>query len=191
MASYRTNRAIRVIIVLFFVLLVIVGLAFAIRATIANRPATTNSVQPSLLSTNADRSVRLTVRGPLSAEEKFRSYSIQISPNYRNLTTYSGYLKSVASRINLNNNIPAYEQFVYALDKAGFMSGDETINNDERGVCAAGKVYEFETLLNGKTVKKLWTSECIRGNTKSSHSTISSLFINQIPGSNSIISHIW
>ena len=191
MTNYRTNRIIQIVIVVLLVVLVVIGLTLGIRAALSKRTVTTDTTQSTLLSTTADRSVRLTVRGPLSADENFRSYDIVISPNVRTLTVYSSYLKVVTKQVNLNNNIPAYEQFVYALDKAGFMTWNETTNNDERGLCSTGKLYEFETLQNGKSIKKLWTSACARGNTKSSYTTINSLFNKQIPDSTSIINHVW
>jgi hypothetical protein len=192
MANYRTTRIFRTVVLAFFVLLVFLGLVFGIRALVTDRTITTGVTQPALLNTSADRAVRLTVRGPIIADDKFKSYSITISPNVRSLTVYTGYMKSVTKQVNFNNNIPSYEQFVYALDSAGFMNGDDKSNTEERGVCAVGRIYEFETLLKTKTVKKLWTSSCARGNSSaSSYTRISNLFTNQIVGGGSIISTIW
>ena len=51
-----------------------------------------NTGQEALLNTSLDRSVRLTVRGPIVADEDFHSYTITATPTSRTLTTYQGYL---------------------------------------------------------------------------------------------------
>ncbi|QWQ32354.1 hypothetical protein KOY48_00420 [Candidatus Minimicrobia naudis] len=58
-----------------------------------------NVGQVALLSTDVGSAVRLTVRGPIVANENFRSYSITISPESREMTTYEGYLdKPIAQK---------------------------------------------------------------------------------------------
>ena len=59
-----------------------------------------NVGQVALLSTDVGSAVRLTVRGPIVANENFRSYSITISPESREMTTYEGYWISRLQRKN-------------------------------------------------------------------------------------------
>lgn len=138
-----------------------------------------------LLSSDISRAVRLTVRGPIVADEKFRSYQITVSPTSRNMTTYEGYLENPLKTTKLENSIKAYEELIYALDKRKMMDGRvlPEEQNDLRGVCATRKVYEYETLVNGETVKKLWASDCdgAAGSAIASKSEIIDMFLKQIP----------
>jgi hypothetical protein len=144
-----------------------------------------------LLSTAVDRSVKMTVRGEIVANEQFRSYEITVTPTSRTLVTYAGYLEQKIDEIVLDNNIPAYEEFVYALEKADLAAGAELTGeaNDRRGLCATGQVYEFAVLKAGTSVKTLWTSTCkgIEGSLDASVTQLTSLFINQIPKGQALI----
>jgi len=154
-----------------------------------------NTSQEALLSTLSDRAVSQTVRGPIVADESFRSYVIKISPNSRNLTVYQGYLDQPIKTVSLGNNVQAYEQFVYALDKANMMKGVEVkgTGNDLNGICAAGSLFEYQTLKSDVIVKSLWTSTCAgsRGSLNASSDQLNNLFIVQIPGSKDIINQVW
>lgn len=145
-----------------------------------------------LLDTSAGHSVQMTVRGPIVAEENFNSYRVSVSTTERAMSVYSGYLESQINGKTLENNTQAYEQFVYALDKANMMKGqmpDDETKNDIRGICASGYVYEFAVLSGGNEVKKLWTSTCdgSKGTLDASKDQLSRLFLTQIPDSNKLI----
>jgi len=144
-----------------------------------------------LASTNADASVKMTVRGPIVADEKFKTYQVLISPSNRNISSYNGYLGEKTSEINLGNNIPAYEQFIYALGKANLAKGIALAgdSNDIRGVCATGNVYVFDIIKADKSVKNLWTSTCkgSPGSLDASVAQLHSLFVSQIPGATDLI----
>lgn len=144
-----------------------------------------NTGKQALTSTLADRSVRMTVRGPLIANENFRSYTITVGPDMRNMTTYKGYIGEPIDNEQLTNNLQAYEQFVYALDHANLMEGTPLSDgaNDTRGLCASGNIYEFEVLQGVNTVQKLWTSTCKGsvGSLKANLAQVTSLFRAQIP----------
>lgn len=138
-----------------------------------------------LLSSDLSRSVRVTVRGPIVADEKFRSYQITVAPNTRTMTTHEGYLEKQLEAKTFDNNTKAYEELVYALDKRKMMDGRPLPDdkNDLRGICATGKVYKFETLMNGEPVKTLWTSDCSgsKGSAAASVHEILDMFLKQIP----------
>lgn len=181
------------------ILLVIVITVVAVAAVIAigrsllgggeDRPDTTtvqvDEAREALLSVDEGRSIRLTVRGPIVADEKFRSYRITISPDSRQMTIYEGYLDRQLKSKRLSNNVKAYEELVYALDKRGMMKGrvltDE--QNDLRGVCASKKLYEIETLIEGEVFKKQWTSDCdgAKGTSLANVAEIVDMFQKQIP----------
>lgn len=188
---YRGNssRIVPVVLVLIIVAIAIAALVSVGRAIFGGGESSdqtqTDVGHTALVNTAADRSVRMTVRGPIVADESFRSYQITVDPSLRNLTTYSGYLDQTLDTKQYSNNTKAYEEFVYALDKAKLMDGDELKDekNDLRGICATGKVYQFEVLQSGSTVKQLWTSTCkgSAGSLKANVTQVESLFLKQVP----------
>lgn len=145
-----------------------------------------------LVDTTANHAVELTVRGPIVAEEEFKSYQMKVTPNSREMVVYEGYLDDEERSKKLGNNRAAYEEFVYALDKADMMEGtmpadDEA--NDLRGVCATGYIYEYSILVDDEPVKHLWTSTCdgSKGTLKASTAQLNDLFLKQIPGSAELV----
>lgn len=180
----------RIIPVVFILVIIAVAIAaiVSIGQTIfggEGQPEEVNQGKRSLVNTDEDRAVRMVVRGPIVGDEKYYSYSITVKPASRNLTTYNGYLNRQLEVQDLGNNIPAYEQFVYALDRAGMMdakefSGDE---NDVRGLCATGRVITFETLRGTSVIKSLWTSTCNNGSgsLKTEYIRLQNLFKAQMP----------
>lgn len=146
-----------------------------------------------LLKTDLSRSVAMTVRGPIVADENFQSYRIGVSPNERKMDIFKGYLEERTGGKTLDNNSRAYEQFVYALDKANMMNAndraDEEEANDLRGICANGYVYEFAVLNNTQEVERLWTSTCegSAGTLNASKEQLRELFLDQVPGANDLI----
>ena len=188
MASYRTTRFLQISFVVLVVALVIGVIAYIGRLLFFPplNVTTPDAGKTSLVSTSADRAVRMTVRGLIVADEDFRTYQIQITPNDRVLALSKGYLNQQFDSIKLGNNIPSYEQFVYALNAVGMMSGSQLTGdkNETRGICATGKLYEFEVLNAGKTVKMLWATTCsdTSGSETASISVLRELFTKQIPG---------
>lgn len=189
---------------IFPIILVLVITAIAIAALVSvgrvifggNQP---NPTQPdvseqALLNTTVGHSVRMTVRGPIVADEKFRSYRLTVDASSRTLTTYSGYLEQTIDSLQLGNNVKSYEEFVYALDRANLVQGTPFTGekDDTRGICASGKVYEFEVVNNDSVVKRLWTSTCrgSAGSLKASVTQLQSLFLNQIPDNQHLLSKI-
>lgn len=192
----KLSRIIPIVLIILLILIAIFALV-QIGKAIFNRnrntaPKETTIVEKTLLKIDESRGVRMTVRGPIVADENFASYQITIKPTKRVLNVYKGYLEQRVDGVELSNNSRAYEEFVYALDKRNFdvgtpLTGDK---DDIRGICATGTVIEFDTLQDDKSTKHLWTSTCkgslgsFRANTES----IRSLFFKQIPQAETILS---
>lgn len=194
-SSSRVVPIVLVLIVVAIAIAVLVSVGRAIFGGSSNQG--TEKVDlgvESLLNTSVDRSVRMIVRGPLVADENFRSYQIAVDSSSRRLTTYSGYLDQTIESVQLGNNTKAYEEFVYALARANLMTGTELDDekNDTRGICATGRVYEFEVLQGNSVIKRLWTSTCkgSAGSLKASVKQVDVLFKNQIPDSKKTLSKI-
>ena len=182
------SRIIPVILILIVIIAAVAGLFSVAQSIFFNetpQPASVNNSREALTKTTIDRGVRMTVRGSIVGNEDFNSYSITVRPDSRSMTTTVGYLNKQISNKKLGNNIPAYEQFVYALDIAGYSDGTPLTGdaNDVRGICATGEVYTFEVLDGTKSVQELWTSSCknIRGSFSATRSYIVKLFQLQIP----------
>ena len=196
MINLKNSRVIPVVLVLILVAVAIAAMISLTRAVffsgggqaVVSQPDTSRD---SLRSSSAERSVRMTVRGPIVADEKFHSYQISVRPNGRSITLFNGYLDKQVQQQTFSNNIPAYEEFVFALDRAGLAQASELTgdNNDIRGVCATGRIYQFEMLDSNKLVKSLWTSTCkdIDGSLQAKLPAVRSLFHAQIPDSTSLI----
>ncbi len=199
MDNYRTRRIISIAVVVIVIGAAIFGLIYVGNLLFFSGGKGASSQiathESDLLSTSADRSVMMNVRGPIVAEENFHSYQIKIAPNSRNLTTYNGYLNAVASNESLGNNVPAYEQFVNALDRASFMNANVFTGsaNNSAGVCATGFLYTFSILKSDKSVKQLWTTSCgvPRGSFGGKVSETMNLFTVQIPHAQTKINTIW
>ena len=190
----NSSRILPIILILIVVAIAIAGLVSLGRMVFGGDQTDPNQVdvgRDALLNTSIDRSVRMTVRGPIVADEQFRSYQITITPTSRQIVSYSGYLETPIQTKQYSNNVKAYEQFVYALDKANMMNGQELAEeqNDTRGICATGRVYEFEVLRAGSSVKRLWTSTCkgSPGSFKANVEQIEDLFFGQIPDAREVL----
>ncbi len=145
------------------------------------------SPRDELVKLNTSRSVQVTIRGPIVANEEFETIRIKISPNYRKYNKYSGYLEDKQFAKSYKNNMKAYEQFVYALDKARMTRPGKNKPTEEmqdiRGICATGKVYDYEILDGQQVVYRAWTSTCkgSQGTFGASVKQVNNLFISQIP----------
>lgn len=195
MAKYNTLRIAPIALII-----IIVAIAIAVIVSLARvmffsdnqgSPQAVDISREALLSTTVERSVKMTVRGEIVADEQFKSYQITVSPSSRDFVVYNGYLDRPVESVSLKNNIPAYEEFVYALDKAGLARGTQLADdrNDTRGVCASGNVYEFHIMNSGETVKHLWTSTCSnwKGSLIGDVKDLTDLFELQIPTSKEVI----
>ena len=199
MANYRTSRIVPIVLVFVIIIIAIAAIVSLARVVFFSVPSTTSTAKvdvsrEALLDTSVGRSVTMTVRGPIVADEKFRSYKIDISAEARTLKTYTGYLDTVVDETTLGNSVAAYDEFVHALDKADLTEGKQLAGekNDTRGICATGSVYQFAIYDGTTSVKDLWTSTCngSTGSLDASVTQLTNLFVRQIPGADALIRKI-
>ena len=113
---YRGSRPriLPLIIVIIVVALVIASIVtigrmiFGGNASKDTQKTPETTVVDSVLNQDGARSVRWTVRGPIVADEKYRSYQITVSPTKRSFVSYSGYLEQVLDSKTYENNAKAY-----------------------------------------------------------------------------------
>ena len=191
-------RVLPIIIVIIVVALVVAALVTVGHMIFSGSSSDSSdkgtSLQDAVLDTTAERSVRWTVRGPIVADENFRSYQITISPTSRTFVTYSGYLDQVTDTKTYDNNTKAYEEFVFALDKASVSKTRSSSDTEFRGVCATnGIAFMFETINDGDVDNSIWSSTCKNsaGTMAADALQIHALFINQIPDFNPLFNSIY
>lgn len=191
---YKSNsqRIFPLIIIVIVVVALIAGLVTVGRQLFGNstnkseEETALQQRQNDLLTVDPDRSVLMTIRGPIVADESYRTYQVRITPGQRTYAIYKGYLSEELSKKEYANNNQAYEQFVYALDKAAFTkqgkNSDEQAS-DVRGICATGRVYEYELLDSSNIMQRYWTSTCkgSPGTLGASQQQLTNLFAAQIP----------
>lgn len=188
------SRVIPILILLVVVVVAIIGLVTLGRILLGGNGSKITEDDPAaraLLTTDADYSVRMTVRGPIVADEDFRSYTVTISPSGRQMVSYSGYDNRTLDTTQLSNTTEAYAQFVGALDRANFVKSATLsgAQNDTQGACATGRLYTFEILQAQSLVKQLWTTSCngVSGSFRGNATAVRSLFLRQIPNSNDLL----
>mgnify|MGYP001244537797 CR=1 FL=1 len=186
MNNSGAQRAIPIILIIIVIIVAVAALISVGRNIFGgSSEPIVNTGKEALLNTSLDRSVRMTVRGPIVGDNNFHTYTVTATPTTRNLTTYQGYLQSQLESTELANNSKAYEQFVYALDRANMMEGAELEGDADntRGVCATGKLYRYEVIQGTNVVKTLWTTTCSqsRGSLKAVNQSLVRLFNAQIP----------
>lgn len=192
---YRSSstRIFPIILIVVIVIALIVGIVTVGNYIFGNNDETEQQktqadvAREELLKVDVDRSVSMTMRGPIVADEEFRSQQVIISPSMREYVVYKGYLEEEISRKEYGNNIQAYEQFVHALDKAALTTeGKYTAEEagDLRGICATGMIYQYDILSSGSVVESFWTSTCAGspGTFGANVTQVTNLFTSQIPG---------
>lgn len=200
MSRYSRNRFLPILLVVVVMIIAIVALVSLARAIFFSDDRSSNTTQQidvsreALLNTAEGHSVRMTIRGPIVADETFNSYRITITPSSRSLVTYKGYLGGQIDAVQLGNNVSAYEEFVHALDKANLPEGTQfpEDKDDTRGICATGRIYEYEIINGDEVVKRLWTSTCkgSPGSLQASADQLTNLFIVQIPDARDVLNKI-
>jgi anionic cell wall polymer biosynthesis LytR-Cps2A-Psr (LCP) family protein len=192
--SARLFPIVIVIVIIAIVVMTIVTVGRAIFGGNSAGQVNTDTASNNLVNTSVNSSVRMRIRGPIVASEDFKTTQIEISPNKRTAAAFIGYSMQPAGSAILDNTTKGYEEFVYALNRANLMKGTQLAGDDDdtRGVCATGYLYEFDMLSNDKSVKHLWTSSCrgINGSLRTSLSQVKALFTKQIPRSSQILSKI-
>ena len=185
--SSRIFPALIVVAVIVVAIIALVAIGRAIFGGGSDTAPEENPARRSLLTTDADHSLRMTVRGPLVADEEFRSYVVDVSPVERSLTTYTGYEYQQLDNVRFVNSTEAYAEFVHALEQASFLREQELSDeeDDTRGVCAGGRLYTFEIRRAQSDLKRLWTSSCRdeSGSFRGEAERVKNLFLRQIPDS--------
>jgi hypothetical protein len=132
---------------------------------------------------NTDTLVRLTVDGRIVSEQDHRAYQITVGRSEVRVETLKGYEYEALETRTYQNNSESYNNFLRAIDLAGFARGvDDAENNDERGVCADGQRYVFEIMRGTSEIQRYWATTCGgQGTFRGNADGVKMLFDRQIP----------
>lgn len=194
---YRDRSKLLPIVLVAVIAIIAIVAMVSLGRALLNRGDTTevadDPAKRALLTTEADRSVRMSVRGPIVAEEDFRSYEIEVSPISRRMTVFQGYQRDTVETERLSNNTEAYTEFVNALSRASFTSeADVEDPSDVEGACANGRLYTFELLRAQSVIEEYWITSCrnVPSSYKGEAVVIRDLFLEQIPNHRELLKDI-
>ena len=106
-------------------------------------------------------SVKISVYGPVVADEKYESYEIEVGQDFRRITVYKGYGNTVVFTKTYDNNAEAYESFLKSLAKYSYTTkANNSAGDDERGSCPTGFRYVYEVKDFDETPSRLWGVSC-------------------------------
>lgn len=150
------------ILVLGLAAVLIIGLivtAFSLGHRGSSKTAPT---QISLTDHTTDGSeVRLTIEGPVNADELHQSTVISVSRDGREIEADKTYADMPAASATYLNNQTAFDDFMQALQDAGFTKqAKNATQQDETGQCPLGQRYIYELVTDDTITLRTWSSSC-------------------------------
>jgi hypothetical protein len=134
---------------------------------------------------NSDSLVRMTVDGPIVADQQHQAYRITVGRSETRIETLQGYEYDAIDTTTYNNNQESFANFLRAIDLAGYAKGTVDADSqaqDERGVCANGDRFLFEIIKGTSQIQRYWSTSCgSNGTFKGNTDSVKHLFDRQIP----------
>lgn len=110
---------------------------------------------------NTDSEVSMTVSGPIVADKQHQEYRITVDRDNVTFEEIRGYEGNVVNLKTYSNNQAAYNDFLHALTRANFTSGDNTKSlRDETALCPLGSRYVFKLTQGGNDLERYWATTC-------------------------------
>ena len=130
-----------------------------------------------------DSEVVYTTSGRIIADEEYRTIRITVSDSQRRFEILRGYNLAVDERVDLPNTSAAYEEFLHALEQAGYGNVVEGESTSEQGKCPTNRRHVYRVILDGEEAIRSWSSPCRgeRGNFGGNSRLVERLFQGQIP----------
>ncbi len=130
-----------------------------------------------------DTVMRLTLDGPIIADPQHEQVRITVGRDQVLYERFKGYQGDVIDTKSYPNNPDAYNQFLHALNIAGYKTGNPEAPKDERGFCPTGQRYVYEAIGEGENILRWWATSCSakQGNFLGKGGEIRNLFRKQIP----------
>jgi len=127
--------------------------------------------------------MQMTVEGPIVTDQEHQGYRVSVGRDQVVVEAFQGYQYSVIASKTYSNNQDSYNNFLRAIDIAGFAKGNsKSPATDPRGVCATGDRVTFKILNGSSEVQNYWGTSCGgQGNFKGNFTQVKQLFNRQIP----------
>ncbi len=126
--------------------------------------------------------VRLTIDGPIVAEQEHQAYRITVSRSETQIETLQGYQYMPIETKSYDNNRESYSNFLRAIDMNGFAKGNsKSGSKDERGVCPEGNRLIMEIIDGSNRIQRYWTTTCGGGTFRGNSAKVRQLFNKQVP----------
>lgn len=136
--------------------------------------------------------VSYTTEGPVVGEDERRAIRVTVSSGTRKVEVLRGYNESVVKTQTFSNTSAGFEEFLKALEVAGFSRKRDYTTEDERGICPLGRRYIYEFEKSGEDPLKTWSTSCSekQGTFGGGAVTVRKLFQNQIPDYNKFVADV-
>jgi hypothetical protein len=110
---------------------------------------------------NTSAEVRLTIDGPINANQDHQQVQITANQNLVTFDQFQGYDGTVVNQQQFVNTENAYTAFLYALQLNGFTEGNtSSALSNEQGHCATGERYTLELIQGGNDLEHFWATNC-------------------------------
>jgi hypothetical protein len=145
-------------------LLITLGLLILVLFLLFHGSGKTNvptTSEPLFSYANTGSEVRLTIDGPINANEDHQQVQITVNQNVVTFDQLQGYDGNVVNQQQFANSENAYTAFLYALALNGFTDGNSSSAlSNEQGHCALGERYTFELIQGGNDLEHYWATSC-------------------------------
>lgn len=148
----------------YFGLIITLGLLILVLFLLFHGSSKTNvpaTSAPLYSYANTGSEVRLTIDGPINANEIHQQIQITVDQNVVTYDQLQGYDGDVINQQQFANSENAYSAFLYALALNGFTDGNtSSALSNEQGHCALGERYTLELVQGGNDLERFWATSC-------------------------------
>lgn len=176
-----------VVAAIFIIALILVGWGlFSIASNIFRGNEESDSSQLGVVNdflVESTEVAKFTVDGPVVANDKHRSYTIEVSKSTVTMKIYKSYGQVLLTEKSYTNTIQAYDAFLSALGNAEVTALKKNASTEvdfaDQGVCARGKknIVELDASV------RRWSTSCGKneGNAGFAMAPVTALFRSQVP----------
>ena len=110
---------------------------------------------------NTDAKVRMIIDGPINADQTHNIVKVTVGRDKSTYQYINGYEGRVVNESSFNNNENSYKNFLYALARVGYASGDQSQEKaNYLGYCPLASRYIFEVYEGSNVLQQYWTTSC-------------------------------
>ena len=141
---------------------------------------------------STDAVARLTIDGPINADQNHQAVEINVGKNSVTFEQLSGYNGQVVNLQTFVSTEAAYNVFLHALALAGFTNGNSSPSaSNDLGYCPLGDRYVFEFNYNGNDLQRYWSTSCGGLGTYSGNLGLTlTLFQAQVPNYDTLVQNV-